>query len=92
MVSGIMMMKRYIELYAKTIFFKKPLKAIDEFYNNIILQLPDNEKISYCESLVFRAQEDSKQCTCKLKRLRLKQLLRASTLELKRLEKLNRLL
>ena len=79
-------MKQYIELYTKTIFSKKTLIDIDEFYRNVISKLPNNEKINYCESLAYRVLEDRKQCKCKLKRLGLKQLFKASTFELKRLK------
>ena len=42
MSSGIYKMKQYIELYTKTIFSKKTLIDIDEFYRNVISKLPNN--------------------------------------------------
>lgn len=79
-------MKRYIHLYIKTIFLKSTLIEVDEFYRNIVSKMSLNDKINYCESLIFRTMEDLKRCNCKLQKIKLKQLLKASTFELKKLQ------
>lgn len=84
MLSSIHRMKQYILLYIKVIFVKRTLMDIDAFYRNIVSELSYNDKINYCESLVFRTQEDLKKCKCKLRKIKLKQLLKVSTFELKK--------
>jgi hypothetical protein len=82
-------MKSYIHLYTKAILFKNTLIEVDEFYRNIVSKMPNINKINYCESLIFRTMEDLKQCNCKFKKLKLKQLVKASVFELKKLEKIS---
>ncbi|NER13464.1 hypothetical protein GWK08_08455 [Leptobacterium flavescens] len=79
-------MKRLIEWYWKIRSSGETLADIDEFYGTIVSKMPCDQKIDYCRSLVYRTEDDLRYCECKLQRIKLKQLLRASTLELKYLK------
>ena len=77
---------RYVHLYIKAIFFKNSLIGVDDLYKNIVSKMSYNDKINYCESLIFRTKKDIKLCKCKIRKIKLIQLLEASIFELKKLE------
>lgn len=86
MLSKTQKMKQYFHLIIKNVLLKNTLNDVDEFYRNIISNMPHNSKVNYCESLIFRTTVDLKQCNCKIKKSNLKQLLKASIFELKKLK------
>ncbi|MGB5822087.1 MAG: hypothetical protein WBG90_21575 [Saonia sp.] len=66
-----------------------PLAKIDSFYKSIISQFPVGNRISYCESLIYRTQEDLRHIDCGQKKRMLKKRLKAAQIEL---EKINTIL
>ncbi len=65
---------------------KKTLAEIDSLYNTVISKLPNPNRIHYCESLIYRSKKDVLSTKCRIKRRKLKQLLKAATDEIKKLE------
>lgn len=62
------------------------LSKTDSFYKNVISQFPVVNRVSYCESLIYRIQEDLTSA-CKQKRRSLKKQLKAAKIELKTIKK-----
>lgn len=84
-------MKFIISTFLNNFMFKNSLKQIDYLYKNVILTLPIENRINYCESLIYRVNEDLKSCTCEKKKKEIKKLLKASYKELEKLNKANSL-
>lgn len=66
---------------------KKPLTCIDNLYNTIISKLPTENKIKYCESLIYRTTEDLSNSKSAAQKKNLTMLLNAAKSELKKLKK-----
>ncbi|GAA4275489.1 hypothetical protein GCM10022259_02130 [Aquimarina mytili] len=65
---------------------KKTLIEIDSLYKKVISQLPNPDRINYCESLMYRSKNDLVSTKCRIKRRKLKRLIKATTYEIKKLE------
>ncbi len=63
----------------------KPLIQLDHLYKKIISKFDDSNRIDYCESLIYRTQKDLSDTRCRMKRRKLKRLLKAAKLEIKKL-------
>ncbi len=71
-------------------FFKKSpsnlLVKIDYLYKNVISNLPISNRVSYCESLIYRTNKDLSHTKCPIKKRRLNRLLKAAETEIKKLK------
>ncbi len=56
---------------------------LDQLYKNVILKLPVSNRIKYCESLIYRINDDISNTKCRFKKRKLKKLLKAAEYELK---------
>ncbi|GGX06515.1 hypothetical protein GCM10007384_05280 [Aquimarina muelleri] len=68
---------------------KKTLTCIDNLYNSTISKLPTENRIRYCESLIYRTTEDLSNSKCVMQKKKLNKILDAAKKELKKLKKLN---
>lgn len=72
-------------------FFRKypttSLMKKDNLYKTVISKLPIQNRIYYCESLVYRIQKDFINSTCQLRKKELKTVLKLAEIELKYLRK-----
>ena len=66
---------------------KKSLICIDNLYDTVISKLPIENRIKYCESLIYRTTEDLSKSKCISKTRKLTKLLDAAKKELKKLKK-----
>ncbi len=71
---------------SKNILLKKSLEEIDELYKTIVCTMSYSHRKEYCESLIFRTIKDLDCCQCKLKSIKLRQLLKATISELEKLQ------
>ncbi len=72
------------------LFYKSPKKSLirkDDLYDKIISKLPTENRIKYCESLIYRTTEDLSKSKCTTKKRKLTKLLDAAKNELKKLKK-----
>ncbi len=65
---------------------KKTLMEIDPLYRKVISKLPNPNRISYCESLIYRSKKDLLSTKCNIKKRKLKNLLKATQHEIKRID------
>ncbi len=67
---------------------KHSLKLIDadDLYKNVISKLPITNRISYCESLIYRSERDVCKSNCRIKKRKIKKLLQAAKIEIKKLK------
>ncbi|WP_299438095.1 hypothetical protein [uncultured Aquimarina sp.] len=65
----------------RTLLMKK-----DDLYETIISKLPIQNRKNYCESLIFRTQQDLTNPECQIQKKELKKLLKAAEIELKNLD------
>lgn len=58
---------------------------LDQLYKNVISKLPIANRIKYCESLMYRTTEDISNSKCRFTKRKLKKLLKATEIELRKL-------
>jgi hypothetical protein len=58
---------------------------VDQLYKNVISKLPIVNRIKYCESLMYRTTEDISNSKYRFTKRKLKKLLKATEIELKKL-------
>lgn len=63
----------------------KELSQIDNLYGKVISKFPAASRIDYCESLIYRTQNDLTNTKCRIKKMKLKRLLKAAKTERKSL-------
>ena len=71
-------------------FYKRSPKSLicaDSLYKSVISKLPSDNRIKYCESLIYRTSEDLSNSKCIFKKRKLTKLLEAAKGELKDLNK-----
>jgi len=72
-------------------FFRKhptaSLMKKDNLYKTVISKLPIQNRIYYCESLIYRIQKDLLNSTCQLQKKELKTISKLAETELKHLRK-----
>ena len=79
-------MKFPFNLFSSFLVVPLRLENIDTFYKNAVSKMPSKYKINYCESLIYRVEDDIKHCECKRRKKELKRLLKASNSELLKLK------
>ncbi len=67
---------------------KKNLTHFDNLYKDVISKLPIENRIKYCESLIYRISEDISNSNNILKKRKLKRLLNTAKNELKKMNAL----
>ncbi len=60
----------------------------DTLYKNVISKLSVSNRITYCESLLYRTEKDLSFSTCSITKKRLKKLVEATKIEVKNLKRM----